>query len=93
MQANARQNALNKLDEQDKANPMFSDSCEKKAELFLAYNQLTLAYAEALLDMQRRRLRLSEADYIVLCASIDVLGNNARKARFWFEAHLSEHGC
>ena len=24
---------------------MFSDSCEKKAELFLAYNQLTLAYA------------------------------------------------
>jgi hypothetical protein len=72
---------------------MFGDSCKKKGELFLAYNQRTRVYAEALLDVQRRRHCLSEADYIVLHASIEALGQNARKAKFWFEAHISEHGC
>jgi hypothetical protein len=72
---------------------MSSDSCKKRGELLLAYNQMTLAYAEALLDMQRRRLRLSEAEYVVLSASIEQLCQNARKARLWFEAHISEHGC
>ena len=72
---------------------MSSDSCKKRGGLLLAYNQTTLAYVEALLEMQRRRLRLSEAEYVVLSASIEQLGQNARKARFWFELHISEHGC
>jgi hypothetical protein len=72
---------------------MSRESCKKRAELLLAYNQMTLVYAEALLDMQRRRLRLSEAEYVDLSASVEELGQNARKARFWFEIHISEHGC
>ncbi len=72
---------------------MSSDSCKKRAELLRVYNRMTLAYAEAMLDMQRRRLRLSETEYIVLSASIEKLGQNARKARLWFDIHISEHGC
>jgi hypothetical protein len=72
---------------------MSSESCKTKGELLLAYHHMTLVYAEALLDMQRRRLRLSATEYAVLSASIELLGQNARKARFCFEIHISDHGC
>jgi hypothetical protein len=68
-------------------------SCEEKVRLTEDYRAATAAFAEAVLELQRRIGTSTSAEYDSLRRISDEARVKSEQARLAFEKHIAAHQC